>query len=409
MRPCSTPAIMGDAQAPASARNRIAAMSVTVLVAALMLLPSSARAACPCYTLSSSSNTYNCGIEAIVGTNPTTAEWQSIFAVISSGPNAWGSNGPPIADIGSGCGNPQATTQVPAKFPCELVKAIAMQESGWRQFCAPTTPADEAGKSSRTIISFDCGYGVGQVTSGMHTGETPSFNRTRVASEPTYNMATGASILAGKWRATNCVGDNQPTIIEDWYTAVWAYNGLSYSNNPNNPSFSANRGVWNPSVGGSAPYQEKVLGWMEFPSSTTYWTSTKVAYPALSAIGTGSSPPDLPEPNCNSPTTCANTRSVHVSSCLKPDAGVPDAGTADAGTKTDGGTKADGGTRNDAGVPDAGEVDAGEPIALDSIGGGSGVENLSSADSGGCHCSSVDPLVLVPGIAALWIARRRRR
>ena len=94
-----------------------------------------------------------------------------------------------------------------------------MQESGWRQFCVPDTPADQVGGASRTIISFDCGYGVGQVTSGMHKGETPAFDRARVANDATYNLATGTLILADKWRATNCVGDNQPRTVEDWYVA----------------------------------------------------------------------------------------------------------------------------------------------------------------------------------------------
>ena len=38
----------------------------------------------------------------------------------------------------------------------------------WKQFCVPELPADQVGGPSRTIISFDCGYGIGQVTSGMH-------------------------------------------------------------------------------------------------------------------------------------------------------------------------------------------------------------------------------------------------
>ena len=121
-----------------------------------------------------------------------------------------------------------------------------MQESGWRQFCVPDTPADQVGGAARTIISFDCGYGVGQVTSGMHKGETPAFDRARVAGDATYNLATGTLILADKWRATNCVGDNQPRTVEDWYVATWAYNGLAFVNNPNNPNYSATRGVCDP-------------------------------------------------------------------------------------------------------------------------------------------------------------------
>jgi hypothetical protein len=218
-------------------------------------------------------------------------------------------------------------------FPCELLKAIAMHESGWQQFCVPGLPADEKGKSSRTIISFDCGYGVGQVTSGMHKGETPAFDQQKVAGDPTYNLATSTQILAGKWKATNCVGDNQPKIIEDWYAAVWAYNGLAWSNNPNNPNLDAGRGVWDPAVGGSYAYQERVFGRVEHPNSSAYWTSVALAYPNRKDCGTTGKPPALPEPSCASPTDCSKTRSVHVSSCLKnsADAGT-DSGNSDAST-----------------------------------------------------------------------------
>ena len=228
---------------------------------------------CPSYTLSSSNNNANCGVEAVNGTNPSIAQWQGIFQLVAQGPSVWGTSGPTVPDIGQGCGKPMPTVQISPKFPCELLKAIAMQESGWRQFCVPSTPPDQVGGASRTIISFDCGYGIGQVTSGMHTGEAPSFDRARVASDATYNLATGTRILGEKWRATRCVGDNQPSIIEHWYSATWAYNGLSYSNNPNNPNFNPTRGVYRPSVGGAAPYQEKVLGWMQYPPAAGQWVS----------------------------------------------------------------------------------------------------------------------------------------
>ena len=256
-----------------------------------------------------------CGVEAVAGTNPTTAEWQPIFALVAGGPAKWGNAGPGVADIGQGCGKPMPTQSVPATFPCELLKAIAMQESGWRQFCVPTTPGDEAHGPERTIISFDCGYGVGQVTSGMHIGETPGFDRARVASDPTYDLATGTQILAAKWRATKCVGDNQPAIIEDWYTAVWAYNGLAYVNNPSNPNLDAMRGVWDPAVGGAYAYQERVFGWVEHPPSPAHWTSIALAYPNRADVGTSGAPPDLPEPDCASPTDCTHKRGVHTSLC----------------------------------------------------------------------------------------------
>src|SRR5258706_7086323 len=198
------------------------------VAAALVLTSASAHAFCPCYTASSVNTSHACGVEAVRGTIPLPAEWQSIFAVVAGGPSLWGTQGPPVADIGKGCGKPQAEHNVPAQFPCEILKGLAMQESGWQQFCVPDTPVDQVGGASRTIISFDCGYGIGQVTSGMHQGETPAFDRQRVAGDPTYNLATGTQILAAKWRATACVGDNVPSIVEDWYTAIWAYNGLAY-------------------------------------------------------------------------------------------------------------------------------------------------------------------------------------
>ncbi len=382
---------------------------------ALILLASSPALAqfCPSYTLSSGSNTLNCGIEAVPGTNPTPAQWQTIFALVSNGPAAWGSNGPAVMNIGQGCGKPMPSQSVPARFPCELLKAIAMQESSWKQFCVPTTPSDQVGKSSRTIISFDCGYGIGQVTSGMHIGEAPAFDRSRVASDPTYNMATGTQILAAKWKATQCVGDNQPAIIEDWYTATWAYNGLAFSNNPSNPTYSSTRGIYNPAVGGTRPYQEKVFGWMEHPPTPTHWNVTAVAYPNPAMVGGAGSPPALAEPACATPTNCTLTRSVHISSCFGTDAGMdggtptPDAG-IDAGTPDAGTMTTDSGTMTpDAGTtkPDAGPTDAGttEPLpkTVPRL-----TETLGPTAQVGCHCSGGTSLF--PLVGLLWLAVKRR-
>jgi MYXO-CTERM domain-containing protein len=338
-----------------------------------LLVATTARAFCPSYTLSSSPNTYQCGVEAAPGTNPTTAQWQPIFDLVAQGPSGWGSAGPTVGTIHEGCSHPMPAVSIPARFPCELLKAITWQESGWRQFCVPDQPADQVGGASRTIISFDCGYGIGQVTSGMHIGEAPAFDRARVASEPTYNLATGTQILAEKWRSTPCVGDNLPSMVEHWYIAAWAYNGLSYSNNPNNPNFSTTRGAWNPAVGGSAPYQEHVWGLMEFPPSAR-WPVLTPAYPKLGDLGMGGTPPTLPDPTCASPTSCASTRPVHRSSCFPLDAGVPDAGQVDGG---------DGGL-----------------LELPAL----GLETEPAAK--GCGCSSAGPPALI-GLLLVLIRRRR--
>ncbi len=384
--------------------------------AAAVLVALAARTAlafCPCYTLSSSSNTYNCGVEAAPGTNPSLAQWQDIFALVAQGPSGWGTAGPAVIDLGQGCGKPEPTRQVPARFPCELIKSITWRESTWRQFCVPDRPADQVGGASRTIISFDCGYGVGQVTSGMRQGEAPAFDRARVASNATYNLATGMQILAQKWKATRCVGDNQPRVIEHWYSATWAYNGLAYVNNPTNPAYSTTRGVYNPSVGGSAPYQEKVFGAMEYPPSANHWKPLPFAYPLLSEIGGAGSPNTLSEPRCATPTSCLQARPTHVSSCFPEDAGVADAGVADAGVADagaggggGGGGSVDagsggGGGPGDAGAVDAGEPDAGTPVVVPPV-----PPTLGAAS--GCGCAALDGPALAALVALALAARRRR-
>lgn len=409
---------------------------------AIASLAPSALAFCPSYTASSTNNTRGCAIEAVPGQNPSVAEWQDIFALVAKGASAWGSNGPSVPTIGKGCGKPEAMHQVEARFPCEVLKAIAMAESSWRQFCVPDRPADQVGGASRTIISFDCGYGVSQVTSGMRTQDpTPDYDRQRVAGDPVYNLATGARILAQKWKVVQCVGDNQPDVIEHWYSALWAYNGLAYVNNPANPTHDANRGVYNPKVGGSAPYQEKVFGWIENPPSASHWTSIGLAYPNPGDMSSTGTPPVLPEPSCASPTDCVNKRVTHATACSfdeAPDAGAgePDAAFDDAGSGTGGSSGAGGGGTGPGGGgagggtgtggghagADAGdEVDEPElPFPGDGEGGSGGSRRRGGADdttsegyavSCACHVpggrsSGVGgALVLALGIIGLWTRR----
>lgn len=290
---------------------------------AISLLPELARAAtCESYTSSSPHNTANCAIEAVQGSNPGALEWNQIFQSVSQGPAFWGTQGPEMGLITSGCGRPQPTTHIQPIFPCELLRAMAMQESHWTQFCAPTEPIDQAGKPPQTLITNDCGYGAFQITYLMHQGETAPWDRPRVASDPFYNVATGTLFLRDNWQSTQCIGDNQPRIVEDWYFATWRYgpNQETADNNPSNPNLPSTRGVFNPSGGVTKgwTYQELIWGWMEYPPSSSPWTAIQPAYPNRGEIPWSSrnTPPAISEPNCASPTDCSHTRSVHVSECL---------------------------------------------------------------------------------------------
>ncbi|HEV2377600.1 MAG TPA: DUF3990 domain-containing protein, partial [Streptosporangiaceae bacterium] len=145
------------------------------------------------------------------------------------------------------------------------------------------------------VATPDCGYGVGQVTTGMQQGAMSNFLQRKVAVDYAENVAASAQILAQKWDELTAVGimanGTDPATLENWYLALWDYNsglhpnqgsgpwGLGWANNPANPDYPYNR---NPflhqdtsagfvvSYGDAAtpadwPYQEKVFGWMEVP------------------------------------------------------------------------------------------------------------------------------------------------
>lgn len=164
-----------------------------------------------------------------------------------------------------------------------MLKAVGWVESGWRQF----TPA------GRPLLSFDFGYGIMQITSGMAgafgnaRGTLDANSQSEIASSYTYNIAYGAMMLAEKWAGTPRVGDGDPTAVENWYYALWAYNGWGWVNNPNNPRFTRQgTPATNPST---YPYQERVLYLVAHPptdsSGNPLWVPVPVTLPSRSAVG----------------------------------------------------------------------------------------------------------------------------
>ena len=260
---------------------RPGAAAILGLTCLVGLLPASiASAGCP--------STAGCPEAAVTGIEPTDVDMALLLEQGAAG--TLGSEAPTYPNIGVGS---PVTESIPAVLPCILMKSIGWTESAWAQFCASN------GSSGPTVISFDCGYGVTQVTSGMSTGSMGSFtfDPARVAAEADYNIGTGAGILAAKWQVVPAIGDNQPTLVEHWYYAVWAYNGFSYTNNPNNPSYPAGRPPYNSPSGlsrGNYPYQEIVWGLVAYPPGGL-WDPLEVSYPDNGAIG--SSPGSIPAPS----------------------------------------------------------------------------------------------------------------
>jgi hypothetical protein len=177
-------------------------------------------------------------------------------------------------------------------IPPSVLKAVGWVESGWRQFRP----------DGRPLLSPDFGYGIMQITSGMAgafgdvRGSTDSATQSQIASNYTYNIAYGARMLAEKWANVPQIGNGDPTVVEHWYYALWAYNGWGWANNPNNPRFS--RQGTPASEPAAFPYQERVLYLVAHPpkdaNGNPLWKPVPVTLPSRKAIGT--TPGQLKDP-----------------------------------------------------------------------------------------------------------------
>ena len=168
----------------------------------------------------------------------------------------------------------------------------------------------------------DCGYGVGQVTDGMRKagharpGEvlmTPTQQRA-VALDYQTNIAKALTILQDKWNQTTAAGlvhdDGDPSALENWTFAVWAYNsgfypnkgdgspwGVGWLNNPANPVYRPNRELFNkyptdPVTPNEWPYQERVIGWAAYPIATPDGAGYRAAWWVNEVARANAQPPN---------------------------------------------------------------------------------------------------------------------
>jgi hypothetical protein len=146
---------------------------------------------------------------------------------------------------------PRAARAAPSpslRIPPSLFKSILWIESSWSNASA----AVPFGGAGPVLRAPDCGYGLAQVTSGMsnETG-TASGRQALIGTSFVFNIAEGVRILADKWntapRFRPIAGDGDPAALEDWYYAIWSYNGFAFSNHPLNPNRDPLRG------GGTSP------------------------------------------------------------------------------------------------------------------------------------------------------------
>lgn len=109
-------------------------------------------------------------------------------------------------------------------IPPVLLKAIAWQESDWRQFNLDGSP----------LIGYDKkGIGIMQISDYDATDPTQTGYIGKVKNDYDFNIAEGARILNQKWRTVPKIGDGDRNKLENWYFAVMAYNSWADRNNPN--------------------------------------------------------------------------------------------------------------------------------------------------------------------------------
>lgn len=109
-------------------------------------------------------------------------------------------------------------------IPSILLKGIARVESVYKHFNNDGSP-----KISGTSI------GLMQINN-IYGG----YDNHRLKYDVMYNIEAGADVLLNKWsmssyQRVSSVGNMDPNILENWYFALWAYNGWAQSNNPVSP------------------------------------------------------------------------------------------------------------------------------------------------------------------------------
>jgi hypothetical protein len=99
------------------------------------------------------------------------------------------------------------------KVPPYVLKAVAWQETRWRQFYA----------DGRVALSPACAIGAMQVL-------PRGWDARRLATDYRYNVDAGAQMLAAKMAASSAnvprsLGPDERRVAENWYRAAYRYNG----------------------------------------------------------------------------------------------------------------------------------------------------------------------------------------
>jgi hypothetical protein len=264
-----------------------------------LLLPLVYKQVIPEYPPVCPESTSSCPVERYLGFQPSRASLAG--SLVAAAGNALGDQAPAYDRIYYGLPpNPSLVSVSPARpIPHILVRGVAWQESTWLQFAESFTNPEN--KNACTLLSFDCGYGLMQITSCMGADGCGWFTPRRVSAEISYNLGAGANFLISKWNGIPYfLGENDHTHPADWYYALIAYNGFGTRNDPNNSDYDPRRPPYLEGGVYSRTYEEKVFGWLAHPeqalaSGLWLWRPTRLAEVPRGIFGLSGTwlPPDM--------------------------------------------------------------------------------------------------------------------
>ena len=173
-----------------------------------------------------------------------------------------------------------------------ILHGVAYTESNWHQF--NSTSYDVNGEPvGSPVESYDGGWGEFQQTWAMPPQCNSQHNcradASRIQQDQSYNIGTGVQSLISDWNGTAGVASssdpNDPYKANDWFFAVWAYNG-TYGNNPNDIP-SSDYAHWYPGAPFRSVYEEYVWYFAAHPQyNSNGWTDNY-----LPGLGTALLPP----------------------------------------------------------------------------------------------------------------------
>ena len=175
-----------------------------------------------------------------------------------------------------------SSSNSPPHVSAAILHGVAYTESDWHQF--NTLDFQVNGEPAGSPLeSFDGGWGEYQQTWGMPPQCNASNNCRgdvfRIEHDQSYNIGVGIQSLIYAWNNTAGVfsnsDPNDPYKANDWFFAVWAYNG-AYGNNPNDVP-SSQYGHWYPGAPFNSIYEERVWYFAAHPQySSTGWTDNYI-------------------------------------------------------------------------------------------------------------------------------------